>query len=468
MNVECVKVLVKSPVFQNFLRQKESFDVVLVQLMVGDALLSLGHYFNAPVIGISPSALNKWTRNAVGAPNLASFVPNMLTGYSDRMGFWQRAYNSLCYLYDDVTYSQYYARDQQEILQKMYPNDEKMPSFDALLRNISVVLYNSHPVFHSPSPAQPNLIPVGGLFIDRNNPTPLPSDIETFLNDSIAAIYVAFGTNTELSSFGTRQRNAIINGFSEYPNMRLILQSKKSITIPSHKPSDVMVRPYFPQQAILAHPKIKLFITHGGTFFASKSFEKLWIFDVSFSLKGMLSTTEAVHFAKPIIGIPIFYDQHMNMEIAEQRGFGISLPYEKLYTYKLRDAVRKIFTDPRFEIPKGIQSKSFFTWINLTKVCFLIHSYIQQTKLASFSYWYQIKTPLETAIYWVKHVARHKGAPHLRSIAIDMPFYVYYNLDCYAVIVAFCALMIFINIKLCKLLFARYFKKSSANKLKKS
>lgn len=182
----------------------------------------------------------------------------------------------------------------------------------------------------------------------------------------------------------------------------------------------------------------------------------------------MLSTTEAVHFAKPIIGIPIFYDQHMNMEIAEQRGFGISLPYEKLYTYKLRDAVRKIFTDPRFEIPKGIPSKLFFTWINLTETCFLIHSYIQQTKLASFSYWYQIKTPLETAIYWVKHVARHKGAPHLRSIAIDMPFYVYYNLDCYAVIVAFCALMLFINIKLCKLLFARYFKKLSANKLKKS
>lgn len=264
MNTECVQMIVKDRVFQKFLSAKESFDVLIVQLFVGDALLSLGHYFNAPVIGISPSTLNKWSRNAVGAPNLASFVPNIVTGYSDQMSFWQRAYNSLCYLYDDVTFSQHYSHIQQDILQQMYPNDEKVPSFHDLLRNISLVLYNSHPILNSPAPAQPNLIPVGGLFIDRKNPTSLPNDIEAFLNNSSGAIYVAFGTNVELSEFEKSQQDAITHAFRDYSNMRIILQSAKPIAIPSHNTSDLMVRPYFPQQAILAHPKVKLFITHGG------------------------------------------------------------------------------------------------------------------------------------------------------------------------------------------------------------
>lgn len=51
----------------------------------------------------------------------------------------------------------------------------------------------------------------------------------------------------------------------------------------------------------------------------------------------------------------------------------------------------------------------------------------------------QMKTPLETAIYWVKFVAKHKGAPHLRSNAAEMPFYVYYNLDCFAFLIVCCS-----------------------------
>lgn len=45
---------------------------------------------------------------------------------------------------------------------------------------------------------------------------------------------------------------------------------------------------------------------------------------------------------------------------------------------------------------------------------------------------------METAIFWVEHVARHKGAPHLRSAAVDLPFYVYYSFDIYL----FCILVV--------------------------
>lgn len=38
-------------------------------------------------------------------------------------------------------------------------------------------------------------------------------------------------------------------------------------------------------------------------------------------------------------------------------------------------------------------------------------------------------SPLDTAMYWTEYVIRHKGAPHLRSSAIGMPWYQYYLID---------------------------------------
>lgn len=38
-------------------------------------------------------------------------------------------------------------------------------------------------------------------------------------------------------------------------------------------------------------------------------------------------------------------------------------------------------------------------------------------------------TPVETAVYWIEYVVRHKGAPHLRSAGLDLCFISYHNLD---------------------------------------
>lgn len=239
---------------------------MLVQVFVGEAFLSLGHYFNAPVIAVFPSASSKWSRDLVGAPNLASFIPHTLTGYTDKMDFWQRQYNALCYLYDDVANPLLYAPVQQKLLDSMYPNGKEMPSLDIIKRNVSLVLYNSHPILETPVPIQPNMIPVAGLFIKNRKPDQLSNEFNTFLNKSKGVIYVSFGSHLEFSEFDQSKKDAVINAFNEFQEFRIIFKSKEQIVIPSHNASDVMIRSWMPQQAILAHENVKVFITQGGLY----------------------------------------------------------------------------------------------------------------------------------------------------------------------------------------------------------
>lgn len=43
-------------------------------------------------------------------------------------------------------------------------------------------------------------------------------------------------------------------------------------------------------------------------------------------------------------------------------------------------------------------------------------------------------SPLDTAVFWVEYVIRHKGAPELRSVAVQLSWYQYYLLDVITVI----------------------------------
>lgn len=52
--------------------------------------------------------------------------------------------------------------------------------------------------------------------------------------------------------------------------------------------------------------------------------------------------------------------------------------------------------------------------------------------MTSARYHDQLQSPLKTAIHWIEHVAKTNGAPHLRSVAVDLPLYQLYNLDCLA------------------------------------
>lgn len=60
-----------------------------------------------------------------------------------------------------------------------------------------------------------------------------------------------------------------------------------------------------------------------------------------------LFISETVYYGKPVVGIPFMFDQHMNMHLAEQKGYGICVPFESLSAESLSLAVNKILTNSR-------------------------------------------------------------------------------------------------------------------------
>lgn len=92
-----------------------------------------------------------------------------------------------------------------------------------------------------------------------------------------------------------------------------------------YKPKNVLIKSWLPQDDILAHENIKLFISHGG-------------------LGGV---AEAKYHGVPIVGVPIFGDQQGNIDAVVNDGWGIRLDLTTLSEVTLYDGIREILHNSR-------------------------------------------------------------------------------------------------------------------------
>lgn len=249
--------------FQQFLRIEQEFDVIVIESCLQDALYGLSQHFNAPLILTTAFAASKWSTDSVGSPNFPSYVPHINNHYSDRMNFFQRIYNALSFGFEEIVLPLYLTPKQQEIMEKSFPNAKNWPSLEQIKRNVSLVLLNTHVTYSTARPYV-NMIEVGGMQI-KSTFDPLPLKIQTFLDEAKdGVIYISLGSNVLLTKLPAHQRDAILNGFFTYPNVRILVKCDEHFVIPSHMDANVLVEPWFSQQSILAHKNVKLFVTHGG------------------------------------------------------------------------------------------------------------------------------------------------------------------------------------------------------------
>lgn len=161
-----------------------------------------------------------------------------------------------------------------------------------------------------------------------------------------------------------------MEAFSKLPEYNFLWKFDEE-NLPLPTPPNVMIRKWLSQSDILAHPKMRAFITHCG----------------------LLGTYEATYHGVPIVAIPVYIDQHKNAARSVRDGAGLSLCLRALSTESIKETLVKLVGNDTFRM-------------NMRKRSQLLRD--------------QPEKPLSRAIWWIEWVLRHPHEYHSRSPTLDM------------------------------------------------
>ncbi|XP_020812796.1 UDP-glucuronosyltransferase 2B15-like [Drosophila serrata] len=399
---------------KQLLNSGETFDLVLAEMIQVEPLYALAQHFNATLAGFSSGGTDWRIDQVIGNISPMSYNPLLTSPRTNRMTFTERLSNVYEHMMEGFHRHWVHLPNMEKVFKKHFPNSKK--TMAEVMDSFSFVLLGQHFSLSHPRPYLPNMIEVGGLHISHK-PKPLPEDIKQFIEGSPdGVIYFSMGSNIKSKDLPQEIRDTLLKTFAKLKQR--VMWKFEDDEMPG-KPPNVLIKKWFPQTDILAHPNVKMFITHGG----------------------LLSTTESVYFGKPILGLPCIVDQHMNLNRAQRMGFGLGLDLNNLNEEDLEKAIKRLLTDP---------------------------SYAQAATTISELYRDQPEPALDRAIWWTEYVLRHKGAPHLRATSRDLNFIQLHSLDTLAVLFAVPLLVVLVLLKLsCKLLRGKSQKCPHADKLKK-
>ncbi|XP_078051547.1 UDP-glucosyltransferase 2-like, partial [Augochlora pura] len=318
---------------------------------------------------LSSLGLFAYNEHALGGLTLPSHESTweMMANVGMNQSFWKRLQNFIKHsrlFY--ITYPKTFSRQQKLAEEYLGP----LPPLLDILKNTSVVFVNQADALAAAKPMLPNIITFTSFHIEKN-PTPLPADLQQFVdNASEGFIYFSMGTNVMSSSMPKETLQVFVDVFAKLP-YKVVWKFENNLP---NKPDNVFIDKWLPQQKLLAHPNIKLFMYQGG----------------------LQSGEEAVHFSVPVLGFPIFVDQDYQVLRMEALGVG---KYKEIVTItreELDASIREIINNKKYK-EKMIALKEL---VNDTP--------------------YDI---VEYLTWWVEYVIRHKGTPHLRSNLAHQPWY---------------------------------------------
>ena len=74
------------------------------------------------------------------------------------------------------------------------------------------------------------------------------------------------------------------------------------------------------------HKNVKAFVTHGG----------------------LMGTLESIYCAVPMVGVPLFGDQMINIKSYEKKNIAVSMDYKTITAKKFTDALNKVLNNPEY------------------------------------------------------------------------------------------------------------------------
>ncbi|KAF2892701.1 hypothetical protein ILUMI_13473 [Ignelater luminosus] len=384
------------PDVQDLIKNKTTcFDLVIAEHF-NPATFAFSALYNCPLIGISSLAAPLNAHDVMGNPAHPVLNPDMHLPFTDELGFFNRI-QSVLHLIWFKYYYHYYFLPQQDKIAKRYLGDN-LPYVGDIEKNVSMVFTNENLLIHPIRPNVPAVVQLGSMHIRKAKP--LPKDLQKVLDAATGGfVYFSLGSNIRSANLSLNIREEVIGALSEIPYK--VLWKWEDESLPG-QPKNVIIRQWLPQQDVLGHPNIKVFVTQGG----------------------LQSMEESISKGVPLVGIPIFADQPLNVKKMLDLGIAQAVNIKTLTKENLKAAILEVAQNSKYRNRVKELSQQ------LTDVPM---------------------TGVEKAVWWSEYVIRHKGAWHLRSPAIDLPLYQYLLLDVIGFLFAIVIVIVTIVYKTVKL-----------------
>ncbi|XP_055614414.1 UDP-glucosyltransferase 2-like [Uranotaenia lowii] len=295
------------------------FDVLLVEYFHMTPFFAFSELYQIPMVGITSIDSIGFAHQVVG--NVMNVVahPEMNQKYAAFPGFFNRLWAVLEKLFIDyillpIEFSMYDRIIDQNFGSNMSKSYELMQRLDFLMTNVE-------PVLGFVRPTVPQAIQLGLLHVQPAKA--LPNDLQLFLDNSKqGVVYFSLGSLIKSGSINAHNNRIFMEVFQSL-DMNVLWKSDQPTEF--NGTGNIWMNRWFPQQDVLAHPNVKLFVTQGG----------------------QQSMEESVDRHVPMVVIPFNFDQYANGDRVTELGIGKSIWMEHLTVEGLREAIIEVTSNKK-------------------------------------------------------------------------------------------------------------------------
>lgn len=258
-------------------------------------------------------------------------IPIISLQASDPFGFLQPFFvsefipsgsigKSLLYILVEITHELHDRISSTWIASKYLKN----PDWNKSINKLALLLTNCNENFGQIHPQASNIVNIG--FLHVKPPKELEeSELKIFIESSKNdVILMAFGSSNNMQAMTKETKRKFFNVFAQI-KFSVILKHENEEEL--EVPSNVYLSNWLPLADVLAHPKVKIFITHGG----------------------LNSAYEAIDREVPMIVFPLSCDQPANAERMAANGIAIKFDLNKFTENQLLDAIHEISTNSSYK-----------------------------------------------------------------------------------------------------------------------
>ena len=344
------------------------------------------HKLGIKYISLSTSHL-PWN---VGIPALPSVEPTQVKHFSEDSSFLERLQTTLLYIVlNTIPHFLFYSN---ELLSKNIPLSEVATVRELYDRSELWFVNLENICLDSSRISSPHYHFIGGVALEPA--TPLPEDLAEFVEGATnGVIVVSFGSIVK--RVPRRILDVMLNALGRQAQ-RVVM--KNDDDLPDNIPSNIVIKTWLPQNDLLGHPNVKLFVTHGGQ-------------------NGQL---EALYHGVPMVVMPFGTDQWHNGNRVAYKRYGEMIDPRDFTEDELYGAIKTVTNNPEYR--ENIQrcSKIFRA----------------------------LPDPKQTVVTWTNHVLEH-GGDHLKPRSINVPMWQFFMWDIWAAFLISGHLVFYVSVRFC-------------------